>query len=95
MVFGCIDIVMYKWKYHDPIYQQSKIKDLIKANKGCVANRLHTSSQFYDFRNTYSSMMKTPVGSKDIPVYLPEDGFTYRKPNEYIYFNSVLKIQLI
>jgi hypothetical protein len=89
-----VDIVMYKWKYHVPTNQHSKVKDLVKANRDCVANGLHTSSQFYDFRKTSSSMTKTYVGSKDIPVYLPEDDFTYGKPGEYIYFNSVFKIRL-
>jgi hypothetical protein len=40
-------------------------------------------------------MTKTHVGTKSIPVYLPEDGFTYGKPNEYIYFNTDPKIRLI
>lgn len=47
-----------------------------------MANNLHTSSQFYEFRKTASSLSKTKHGSKDIPIYLPADGFTYGKPLE-------------
>lgn len=73
---------MYHWKYHNPSTMQPKVKDLIKTNKDCVANNLHTSANFYDFRKTSSSLTKTRLGSKDIPLYLPEDGFTYGKPGE-------------
>ena len=74
--------VMYRWKYHAPTTIIPSQKDLIKTNKDCVANNLHTSSHFYDFRKTSSSLAKSKLGSKDIPVYLPEDGFTYGKPGE-------------
>lgn len=62
---------MYRWKYHNPSSYQSNQKDLIKTNKDCVARNMHTSAQFYDYRKTSSSLTKTRIGSKDIPVYLP------------------------
>ena len=82
---------MYHWKYHDPTNQEIKEKDFRKTNKDCVGNNLHTASQFYDFRKTSTSMSKPKTGSKNIPIYLPHDGFTYGRPLEYPFMRNSLE----
>lgn len=75
---------MYSWSYHQNSQNQNigKEKDLIKTNKKCLRNLLHTASDFSKFRKSDTLYKSVKEGNKNIAIHLPEDNFTYGKPGE-------------
>ena len=79
-----VNEVMYAWKYHENSLNPNinKEKDLIKTNKDCTKNLLHTATQFYKFREKATSYKEPKEGTRNMKIKLPEEGFTYGKPLE-------------
>ena len=89
--------LMYEWKYHENSNNPNvgKEKDLIKTNKECVKNLLHTARDFSGFRQSATSYKQPKEGTKNMNIKLPEEGHTYGKPLEYFLPNNLgMKIQL-
>jgi hypothetical protein len=76
------NLLMYRWKYHDPSNNQNhlKVKDLIETNKQSLKGMLHTSSQFSDFRKTNTLYKTAREGTNVVKINLPDENHTYGKP---------------